>query len=156
MKNVSEYFGSLVFDDRVMKATLSAEVYQSLKKTIDGGERLDISVANAVADAMKDWAVANGATHYTHWFQPLTGITAEKHDSFISPSPDGGLRESLMHHRFHPEDFEQLSKQEDILHGILHLMHLLRVRHYVFLLHSVLMVGKPWIRKLHYFVLWKH
>lgn len=65
MKNVSEYFGSLVFDDRVMKATLSAEVYQSLKKTIDGGERLDISVANAVADAMKDWAVANGATHYT-------------------------------------------------------------------------------------------
>ena len=91
MKNVSEYFGSLVFDDRVMKATLSAEVYQSLKKTIDGGERLDISVANAVADAMKDWAVANGATHYTHWFQPLTGITAEKHDSFISPSPDGGV-----------------------------------------------------------------
>lgn len=66
MKNVSKYFGSLVFDDRVMKATLSAEVYQSLKKTIDGGERLDISVANAVADAMKDWAVANGATHYTH------------------------------------------------------------------------------------------
>ena len=91
MKNVSEYFGSLVFDDRVMKATLSAEVYQSLKKTIDGGERLDISVANAEADAKKDWAVANGATHYTHWFQPLTGITAEKHDSFISPSPDGGV-----------------------------------------------------------------
>ncbi len=91
MKNVSEYFGSLVFDDRVMKANLSAKVYQSLKKTIDEGEQLDISVANAVASAMKDWAVANGATHYTHWFQPLTGITAEKHDSFISPSPDGGV-----------------------------------------------------------------
>ena len=91
MGTVSEYFGSLVFDDRVMKANLSAKVYQSLKKTIDEGAQLDISVANAVATAMKDWAVANGATHYTHWFQPLTGITAEKHDSFITPSPDGGV-----------------------------------------------------------------
>lgn len=91
MKTVSDYFGSLVFDDRVMKATLSASVYKSLKKTIDEGARLDSTVANAVATAMKDWAVANGATHFTHWFQPLTGITAEKHDSFISPSPDGGV-----------------------------------------------------------------
>lgn len=91
MGTVSEYFGSLVFDDRVMKATLSAKVYQSLKKTIDEGAQLDIGVANAVATAMKDWAISNGATHYTHWFQPLTGITAEKHDSFISPSPDGGV-----------------------------------------------------------------
>ena len=91
MKTVADFFGSKVFDDRVMKATLSAKVYNSLKKTIDEGERLDISVANAVAIAMKDWAVQNGATHYTHWFQPLTGITAEKHDSFISPSPDGGV-----------------------------------------------------------------
>ncbi|MDD6269974.1 MAG: glutamine synthetase III [Oscillospiraceae bacterium] len=91
MGTVSEYFGSLVFDDRVMKATLSAKVYNSLKKTIDEGAKLDISVANAVATAMKDWAIENGATHYTHWFQPLTGITAEKHDSFISPSPDGGV-----------------------------------------------------------------
>jgi len=81
----------MVFDDRVMKANLSAEVYNSLRKTIDKGAKLDISVANAVAAAMKDWAVANGATHYTHWFQPLTGVTAEKHDSFISPSPDGGV-----------------------------------------------------------------
>ena len=91
MKNIPEYFGCLVFDDRVMKANLSAKVYQSLRKTIDEGAKLDIGVANAVATAMKDWAVANGATHYTHWFQPLTGITAEKHDSFISPSPDGGV-----------------------------------------------------------------
>ena len=89
MKHVSDYFGSLVFDDRVMKARLSSEVYQSLKKTIDEGAKLDISVANAVATAMKDWDIANGATHYTHWFQPLTGITAEKHDSFITPAPDG-------------------------------------------------------------------
>ena len=91
MKTVSDYFGCLVFDDRVMKANLSAKVYQSLKKTIDEGAQLDLGVANAVATAMKDWAIANGATHFTHWFQPLTGITAEKHDSFISPSPDGGV-----------------------------------------------------------------
>ena len=91
MGTVSDYFGCLVFDDRVMKANLSADVYQSLRKTIDQGARLDISVANAVAAAMKDWAVGHGATHYTHWFQPLTGITAEKHDSFISPAPDGGI-----------------------------------------------------------------
>ena len=91
MGTVSDYFGCLVFDDRVMKANLSADVYQSLRMTIDQGTKLDASVANAVAAAMKDWAVANGATHYTHWFQPLTGITAEKHDSFISPAPDGGV-----------------------------------------------------------------
>ena len=91
MKTVTDYFGSMVFDDRIMKSMLSAEVYASLKKTIDEGSELDISVANAVAIAMKDWAVSKGATHYTHWFQPLTGITAEKHDSFIAPSPDGGV-----------------------------------------------------------------
>ena len=91
MSTVSTIFGSKVFDDRVMKAKLPAKTYNSLKKTIDEGAKLDISVANAVAGAMKDWAVENGATHYTHWFQPLTGITAEKHDSFISPSPDGGV-----------------------------------------------------------------
>ncbi len=91
MEKVSDYFGCMVFDDRVMKANLSAEVYRSLRKTIDENARLDINVANAVAAAMKDWAVAHGATHYTHWFQPLTGVTAEKHDSFISPSPDGGV-----------------------------------------------------------------
>lgn len=91
MKHVSDFFGCKVFDDRVMKANLSAKVYQSLRKTIDEGAKLDIGVANAVAAAMKDWAVDHGATHYTHWFQPLTGVTAEKHDSFISPSPDGGV-----------------------------------------------------------------
>ena len=88
---VSDYFGSMVFDDRVMRAKLSADVYESLRKTIDEGSVLDIGVANAVAQAMKDWAVDHGATHFTHWFQPLTGITAEKHDSFISPSPNGSV-----------------------------------------------------------------
>mgnify|MGYP002672491541 FL=1 len=89
MSTVSDYFGSLVFDDRMMKAMLSADVYQSLKKTIDEGASLNNDVANAVAAAMKDWAVERGATHFTHWFQPLTGITAEKHDSFITPASDG-------------------------------------------------------------------
>ncbi len=88
--SIPEIFGENVFDDRVMKSMLSAKVYASLKKTIDEDAPLDIGIANAVADAMKAWAIEKGATHYTHWFQPLTGVTAEKHDSFISPSPDGG------------------------------------------------------------------
>ena len=91
MTSVPDYFGCMVFDERVMKARLSADVYYSLKQTIKKGKQLDLSVANAVAAAMRDWAVEKGATHFTHWFQPLTGITAEKHDSFISPSPDGGV-----------------------------------------------------------------
>ena len=89
MRTVSDYFGSLVFDDRVMRAKLPSDVYASLKRTIDEGASLDAHVADAVATAMRDWAVEHGATHFTHWFQPLTGITAEKHESFISPSPDG-------------------------------------------------------------------
>ena len=91
METVKEYFGSLVFDDRVMKSMLPADVYRSLRKTIDEEKKLAPGVADAVAAAMRDWAVAHGATHFTHWFQPLTGVTAEKHDSFISPSPDGGV-----------------------------------------------------------------
>ena len=91
MRTVSDYFGSLVFDDRGMRAKLPSDVYASLKRTIDEGASLDAHVADAVATAMRDWAVEHGATHFTHWFQPLTGITAEKHESFISPSPDGGV-----------------------------------------------------------------
>ena len=89
MNTVTNEFASLVFDDKVMKETLSDDVYAALKKTIDEGENLSFDVANAVAVAMKDWAVEKGATHFTHWFQPLTGVTAEKHDGFIAPSPDG-------------------------------------------------------------------
>ena len=89
MNTVTNEFASLVFDDKVMKETLSDDVYAALKKTIDEGENLSFDVANAVAVAMKDWAVEKGATHFTHWFQPLTGVTAEKHDGFIAPSPNG-------------------------------------------------------------------
>ncbi len=89
MEKITDYFGSMVFDDRVMKAKLPEKIYKSLKETIDKGTPLDSTVANSVAAAMKDWAIEHGATHYTHWFQPLTGLTAEKHDSFITPAPDG-------------------------------------------------------------------
>ncbi|MCR4793411.1 MAG: glutamine synthetase III [Lachnospiraceae bacterium] len=89
--SVPEYFGELVFDDRQMRARLSSKVYASLRKTIDEGKKLDPKIAEYVAQAMKEWALEKGATHFTHWFQPLTGITAEKHDSFITPSPDGSV-----------------------------------------------------------------
>ncbi|MFR2065692.1 glutamine synthetase III [Hominenteromicrobium sp.] len=89
--NVPDIFASMVFNDDVMRERLPKDVYKSLRKTIDNGKDLDITVANAVANAMKDWAIEKGATHYTHWFQPMTGITAEKHDSFISPTADGRI-----------------------------------------------------------------
>ncbi len=89
MTNTAELFGINVFNDRKMRERLPKATYRALKKTIENGEALDLSVANVVANAMKDWAVENGCTHYTHWFQPMTGVTAEKHDSFISPGGDG-------------------------------------------------------------------
>lgn len=91
MSNVPEMFGSMVFNDKKMQERLPVTTYKALKKTIKNGEPLDISVANAVANAMKEWAVEMGCTHYTHWFQPMTGITAEKHDSFIYPVDDGEI-----------------------------------------------------------------
>ena len=91
MKNIPNLFGSLVFNDSVMKARLPKETYKALKNTIQAGKSLDLEVANVVANAMKDWAIEKGATHYTHWFQPMTGVTAEKHDSFIYPDKDGKI-----------------------------------------------------------------
>ena len=91
MTNVPEIFGNMVFNEQIMKARLPKETYKAMKKTINEGLPLNIEIANVVANAMKDWATEKGATHFTHWFQPLTGITAEKHDSFISPTSDGGV-----------------------------------------------------------------
>ncbi len=91
MINVTEIFGEAVFNDEVMRERLPEETYKALKKTTSEGKRLDISIANTVANSMKDWAIEKGATHFTHWFQPLTGITAEKHDSFITPAENGGV-----------------------------------------------------------------
>ena len=93
MHSVNELFGSMVFNESVMQSRLPKDTYKSLKKTLHTGVPLDLSIANVIATVMKEWAIEKGATHYTHWFQPMTGITAEKHDSFItcllytSPSP---------------------------------------------------------------------
>ena len=89
MKNINELFGSNVFNDSVMKERLPKETYDLLKNAISEGKNIDSSIAETVANAMKDWAIEKGATHYTHWFQPMTGITAEKHDTFITPTGDG-------------------------------------------------------------------
>ena len=88
-QNIPEIYGSLVFNDRIMRSKLPKDMYKALKKTIENGTHLELDVANSVAVAMKEWAIENGATHYTHWFQPMTNVTAEKHDSFISPTGDG-------------------------------------------------------------------
>ena len=91
MTNLPEVFGSNVFNDHVMRERLPKETYKALKRTMENGKKLDPTIANVVANAMKDWAIEKGVTHFTHWFQPMTGITAEKHDSFISPTDDGGV-----------------------------------------------------------------
>ena len=89
MADLTERFGTMVFSEDVMKKWLPKDVYKKLAATIEGGEPLDLDVANAVAHAMKEWAISKGATHYAHWFQPLSGITSEKHDSFLEPNHDG-------------------------------------------------------------------
>lgn len=89
MSRFTDIYGSMVFSDTVMRERLPKETYRALRKTINEGKHLDFEIAAVVANAMKDWAVEKGATHFTHWFQPMTGITAEKHDSFLSPAADG-------------------------------------------------------------------
>ena len=91
MPNVQELFGSMVFNQKVMQELLPKDTFKALKKTLDGGSPLELEIANQVAHAMKEWAISKGATHYTHWFQPLTGITAEKHESFVAPDKNGGV-----------------------------------------------------------------
>ena len=89
IRNVPEFFGCMVFNEEVMQQRLPEEVYQSLRKTVEQGKEIDPSIADVVAGAMKDWAIEKGATHYTHWFQPLTGVTAEKHEAFLTPIGGG-------------------------------------------------------------------
>ena len=100
MINVAEIFGEDVFNDTVMQERLPKKVYKDLKKTIEEGKELDLATADVIAHEMKEWAIEKGATHYTHWFQPLTGVTAEKHDSFISaPLPSGKVLMSFLRKR---------------------------------------------------------
>ena len=91
MKDVAKMFGSMVFNETVMKEKLPTATYKAYKKAVLTGEPLDLPFANIIANAMKDWAIEKGATHFTHWFQPMTGITDEKHESFITPTEDGGV-----------------------------------------------------------------
>ena len=93
---VEEIFGSKVFDESVMREKLAKDTYRELEKTIHDGKQLNIKIANAVAHAMKEWALEQGATHYTHWFQPMTGVTAEKHDGFINPDKDGKVNGKIL------------------------------------------------------------
>jgi len=93
MKDIPELYGSLVFNDAVMQARLPRDTYKALRKTVSECTHLELDIANVVASAMKEWAIEKGATHYTHWFQPMTGVTAEKHDSFISPAGDKVIME---------------------------------------------------------------
>ena len=119
MSTVTEIFGSMVFNDHVMKERLPKETYKAMQKTIRDGRRLDINVATVVANAMKDWAIEKGATHFTHWFQPMTGVTAEKHDSFISPAGDGRviMEFSGKHRPSPPADSAPRSRRADTPHG---------------------------------------
>ena len=89
MSDISKLYGELVFNDHTMRQKLPSDVYKKLSRTIKQGKPIDIDIANVVAHAMKEWAIEKGATHFTHWFQPLSGITSEKHDSFLDPQPDG-------------------------------------------------------------------
>ena len=106
---VMELYGSKVFNEHEMRERLPSSTYKSLKATIEKGQPLDLEVANVVASVMKRWAIEQGATHYTHWFQPLTGITSEKHDGFVSPQPDGT---AIM--EFNGED-QQLNKAIEVI-----------------------------------------
>ena len=90
MSEIVEEYGSMLFDKKAMKKSLSDEMYQRFMKTVDEGQPLDLELANAVAKAMKEWAIERGATHFSHWFQPLSGVTSEKHDSFLTPLAEGG------------------------------------------------------------------
>ena len=167
--NVAEIFGEDVFNDTVMQERLPKKVYKDLKKTIEEGKELDLATADVIAHEMKEWAIEKGATHYTHWFQPLTGVTAEKHDSFISaplPSgkvlmsfsgkelikgepdassfPSGGLRATFEARGYTAWDCTSPAFVNDMMRQVLH---------FVSRLLSVHIKERHWIRKLHFFVL---
>ena len=153
MDKVIELFGSNVFNDSVMEKYLPEDTYKILKSTIKEGKAIDSSIADTVANAMKEWAIEKGATHFTHWFQPLTGITAEKHDSFISPTEDGGV---LMEFPPSPQaGLEPLSRLAVTLHGTPVPTHLLRTIPSAFPPLSVLIQARHLTKKHLCFAVWK-
>ena len=165
--NVADIFGENVFNDTVMKERLPKNVYKNLKLAMTGVQELSLTDADVIANAMKDWAIEKGATHYTHWFQPLTGTTAEKHDSFISAPKENGkvLMEFSGKELIKGEpdanviaDFVQHLKQEAIQHGTalhrLSSVKMLQVLHFVFLPLFVLIQARHLTRRLRFFVQW--
>ena len=163
-QNIPELYGSLVFNDKVMRSKLPKDMYKALKKTIESGTHLELDVANSVAVAMKEWATENGATHYTHWFQPMTNVTAEKHDSFISPTGDGQVIMDFSGKELvkgEPDASSQAvfvphSRQEDIQHGIRHHRHSSKTELFTFLQHSAPTAEKLLIKRPLSFVPCRH
>ena len=151
-QNIPELYGSLVFNDKVMRSKLPKDMYKALKKTIESGTHLELDVANSVAVAMKEWATENGATHYTHWFQPMTNVTAEKHDSFISPTGDGQVIMDFSG----KELVKGEPRQEDIQHGIRHHRHSSKTELFTFLQHSAPTAEKLLIKRPLSFVPCRH
>jgi len=163
--SLHEIFGSNVFSDAIMKEHLPKPTYKALRKTIDEGLDLDPAVADVVAIAMMDWAIEKGATHFTHWFQPMTGITAEKHDAFISPTADGKaimefsgkelIKVNLMHPLSLPAECEPHSKLGATPPGTAHRRPLSRTAPSASQRLSVPTPGKPWTKKPPCCVPWK-
>ena len=167
--NVADIFGENVFNDTVMKERLPKNVYKNLKLAIAGVQELNITDADVIANAMKNWAIEKGATHYTHWFQPLTGTTAEKHDSFISAPNENGkvlmefsgkelIKGEPDASSFPSGGLRATFEARDIQHGIAHhqpsFVKVHRVQHFVSLLLSVLIQEKLLIRRHLFFVQW--
>ncbi len=168
--NPAKIFGENVFNDTVMQERLPKNVYKKLKKIIEEGGELDLATADTIAHEMKEWAIEKGATHYTHWFQPLTGTTAEKHDSFITaPMPNGKVLMSFSGKElikgepdassFHPVDCVLPLRQEDIQHGTAHhrlsYVRTQQARSSAFRQHSAPTQERRLTRKHRFFVPWK-
>jgi glutamine synthetase type III len=166
MKKIPEIFASCVFNDAIMRERLPKDVYKALKKTMDQGTHLELDIANVVASAMKDWAVEKGATHFTHWFQPMTGITAEKHESFISPTENGQIimefsGKELVRGEPDASSFPSgglrcTFEVGAIPFGILHLMRSSKRGRCTFPPLFVPIAARRWIKRLRYFAQWKH
>ena len=137
MTRLLEDYGCLTFSDDVMKERIPKSIYKAFHESLDNGEELSKECATVIANAMKIWALENGATHFTHWFMPMTGLTAEKHDAFLEPDGCKAVLEfsgkvNLMHRLSRLEDYGQHLKREAILHGIVHHRHLLKMDLYIF------------------------
>ena len=163
--NIPEIYGSMVFNDKVMRERLPKDIYKAVRKTSKNGTHLELDVANTVAAVMKEWAIEKGATHFTHWFQPMTGLTAEKHDGFISPTEDGQVIMDFSGKELVKGEPDASSFPSGGLRATFEArgytawipVHLLLSRTVpsIFLPHSAPTAEKHWTRKLRSFAQWK-